>query len=62
MSSISHGIRVRPGYGGGGRVANGYGSVPVESEAILKKTTWAALFWRVGMEFPCRTLGKVWVR
>src|SRR4029077_9145515 len=29
-------IRFRPGYGGGGRVANGYGSVPVQTEAILK--------------------------
>ena len=51
MSRISHSIRVRPGYGGGGRVANGHGSAPMQTEAILKKATWAAFFRRVGRDF-----------
>jgi len=49
-------IRLRRGYGG--PLASGYRSVRVQTKASLKKTTWAASFWRVGWDFRAALRAK----
>jgi hypothetical protein len=51
-------IRLRPSYGGGGRVANGYSCVRGQTKASLKKAARTTSFRRVGWNFSAALWAK----